>query len=85
MLDIINTKISGLCTLDYEEETKRIFGRTTHFIALYRTDFPEGARTELVRYFGEKYDDVEADVVEYLFNIIIREEYKSWKNYDLVK
>ena len=84
MLDIINVKISGLNTLDFEQDSKRVFGRWFHTIALYKTDFPEGVRSLINSFHQEKYEDVESDVIEYLFDIIITEEYKKWKNYGLV-
>ena len=80
MLDIINVKISGLHTLTFDYIDKRVFGRTVLNGWLYRNDYPEGTRIELKEFYGDKWEEFEADVVEYLFDIIITEKYRTFKN-----
>jgi hypothetical protein len=85
MIDIINTKISGLNTLNFEYKmSKSTFTkRPLYSYILYRTDYPEETLTEIFKTCCERLDDAEADLVEFLFDIIITEEYKKWKNYGL--
>ena len=73
MLDIINVKISGLCTLDYEQKSKRIFGRSFHEISLYRTDFPESTRTVIGSYYGDRFEDVEASWFRHRYAVYVED------------
>ena len=87
MLDIINRKISGLCTLVLEENTYKqgFTNRNIYKWDLYRVDYPEGHRVLLQRFEHTDYAIIEADTVEFLFDILISERYTEWKNFDLVQ
>jgi hypothetical protein len=85
MINIINGKISGLNTLVIENDsslhgfTKRIL----HKYFLYKVEYPEGIRVLLQKFESTDYLILEADVIEFLFDLIISERYKEWENYDL--
>jgi hypothetical protein len=79
IIDSINVKISGLCTLVLEtNESKQAFThKTLYDYNLYQVDYPDCTRVLLKNFQSENYDLLEADIVEYLFDIIITEKYKK--------
>ena len=85
MLDILNMRISGLETLRFDYEVKKCFGRMLCSGTVYRTDFPEGSSVVL-KVFSNKdsFEELEGDVVEYLFELVISGDYRDWSNYGLV-
>jgi len=85
MIDTINSKISGLKTLDLEFTAKKTFGRSFWEGALYLYEYPKCQRIFLKSFINDSFEEFEADVVEELFDIIITEKYKEWRNYDLVQ
>ena len=87
MLDAINKKISGLCTLVLEdsEYCKGFTNRRIYVSELYRVDYPEGTRVFLQKFEQSNPDIIEADIIEFLFDILISERYKDWKNYRLIE
>jgi Na+-transporting NADH:ubiquinone oxidoreductase subunit NqrF len=87
MLDTINRKISGLCTLVMESSgyEQSFTHKYIHAVEIYRVDFPEGTRVLLTKFEQSDFEELEADIVEFLFDIIISERYKEWKNYKLIE
>jgi hypothetical protein len=79
IIDSINKKISGLCTLVLEtNENKQSFTHKTLYNAnLYQVDYPDGTRVLLKNFQSDDFDVLEADIVEYLFDIVISEKYKE--------
>lgn len=76
-IERINMRISGLCTLQYEQEWKKIFGREAHILRLYKVNFPEDVRVLLKEFISTEWPILEADVIEYLFDILISGKYKE--------
>jgi len=87
LIDCLNKKISGLCTiaLDTNIEKQGFTNRPLFKYTVYRCDYPEGARTMLQKFESTDIGILEADVVEWLFDLLISERYREWKNYALVR
>jgi len=87
MLDLINRKISGLCTLVIESSCyEQAFTKRHMNVAdIYRIDYPEGTRVLLIKFEQYDFEELEADIVEFFFDVLISERYKEWNNYDLVQ
>ena len=87
MLDKINRKISGLNTLVIESSwyTQNFTKKFVHVAEIYKVDYPEEIRTSLVKFEQTDFNELEGDIVEFLFDVLISERYKEWKNYKLVE
>ena len=87
LIDCLNRKISGLHTVQIDTNiTKQAFTNRILFkYTLYRYDYPEGTRITLQKFESTDIDMLEADVVEFLFDILISGIYETWKNFDLVE
>ena len=87
MIDLINRKISGLNTLVIEKSVykKAFTNRDVYHYVIYRVDYPECVRVCLQKFEHEVFLILEADVIEFLFDILISERYKEWQNYKLIE
>ena len=85
MIDLLNVKISGLHTLvcEYAMTMDSFRRKPNHKFIIWQVEYPEETRREIFRTNHDVFAYAEADVVEFLFNVIITEEYKKWKNYKL--
>jgi len=78
-LDLINKKISGLCTLVVEKGVERqgFTNKNVFIFRLYQVNYPDTSRKLLKEFKNTGFDDLEADIFEYLFDILISGEYKK--------